>query len=668
MDESISYGNGPQQDSIGERDDRSVVPGWRASGLDIGRDIRDIRVFTERLAPAYREYPDDSEGDDERRRDQELESNRLIEIAKRSGLYISPEGCSVYGVLQPGKTKESIVYVNQDADVVVKLKDPFAGTTLKKNLPEDAIYEHIIHNLYFPETRYGFMGITEINGRIRIVLKQKFIHSIHNAKEQDALQALTGFGIRSFTTYTAEDDYVRIRDYCGQNALIDEHGKVMFIDPMIGHKVPAKIMIDAFMSQVFEKKQSNVMSALENHLDNGMQVRELPKTDSENERLIQLSKFYIERDSRLSLGEQSVFRDAISKNLVPEIVALAFQIRHNEVLIFKDRQELENVLERLFGQHVPADDILFSNRRFDLFKQATGRSVNEVLVLHAYSIDELGSNSFNKRSTIRDYLDDILSKAEKMDVFELELAFKEANRRISFERGMGFYPSKKIQEQIILLAGHINRARQELIKWVKRGYRTSNTRFDKLLRREFLPVYKLPDKDVMLTPEGRTYIKGIQKNWRMTPREEAGVEVARAQLMLLYAHKKDGLLVDKKGAGEFYLATVQEKGRSYNLLSGRGQDEGFMKLSELRLNIQDGENRIVPGMSKSLIDASQRITDVLISADNPKSIAPVGKNPLLEAKMERLKDDMKRQDKFLMRNINGNRRFANAKGKKRGKE
>ena len=139
MDESISYGNGPQQDSIGERDDRSVVPGWRASGLDIGRDIRDIRVFTERLAPAYREYPDDSEGDDERRRDQELESNRLIEIAKRSVLYISPEGCSVYGVLQPGKTKESIVYVNQDADVVVKLKDPFAGTMLKKNLPEDAI-------------------------------------------------------------------------------------------------------------------------------------------------------------------------------------------------------------------------------------------------------------------------------------------------------------------------------------------------------------------------------------------------------------------------------------------------------------------------------------------------------------------------------------------------
>lgn len=72
-------------------------------------------------------------------------------------------------------TGESIVYLSKDESTYTKMKSPFAKAPIKNTLPNDIIYEHLIHNVLFPSTRYRFVGISEdING-IRIVLQQKNI-------------------------------------------------------------------------------------------------------------------------------------------------------------------------------------------------------------------------------------------------------------------------------------------------------------------------------------------------------------------------------------------------------------------------------------------------------------------------------------------------------------
>lgn len=382
-----------------------------------------------------------------------------------------------------------------------------------------------------------------------------------------------------------------------------------------------------------------------------------------NNALLKHAKLILERDERLSIGEQNILKEAVSKGLVPDVIALAFQLRHNEALIFKDKMELENAVARVFGLKVPADNILYSGNRFELYKRHTGRSVNENIVLYTTSLDEISQFPQYKQSTVRDYLDEVLSKAETMDVFELELALKEVNRRLDAERALGVNPSKKTLEQIALLDGHMKRARGELLKWAKRGYRTNNTRLDKILGREFHPRYKLPDKELMRTSEGKSFVKGLKRGEEVSPRERARFELSHAQLLVVYAQRRSNLLIDKELARDMLISSVSEKGKTVNLLEGRNPEEGFMRLSELKFNIQDGENRIVPGMSKSLIDASQKMTDILVSQDNPKSINPPGKNPLQDRREQLFAKHAKAEEKTILKWINQRTEASQRNGK-----
>ena len=42
-----------------------------------------------------------------------------------------------------------------------KIKNPFAKSHLKRHDIRDAIYEHIVHNILFPETTLQFLGVCE---------------------------------------------------------------------------------------------------------------------------------------------------------------------------------------------------------------------------------------------------------------------------------------------------------------------------------------------------------------------------------------------------------------------------------------------------------------------------------------------------------------------------
>lgn len=145
---------------------------------------------------------------------------------------------------------ESVVYVDDSNNRVVKVKDPYAKDNLKGHAASDALYEHIVHNLLFPNTQYRLIGISDDSvGDVRFVLEQDIIRQDVPATQADIDQYLTKeLGLtkveKPYLHY--ENDYYSITDVDagGDNVLIDEDGAVCFIDPIIKFKRPAVEVIN----------------------------------------------------------------------------------------------------------------------------------------------------------------------------------------------------------------------------------------------------------------------------------------------------------------------------------------------------------------------------------------------------------------------------------------
>lgn len=100
-------------------------------------------------------------------------------------------------------------------------------------MPDDAILEHVVHNLIFPETKYPFLGISAVMDEVRIVLEQNFVPSIFQASRQQIENSLRSKSLYPDGPYKFSNKYVNITDVMGDNVLIGENGKVYFIDPII---------------------------------------------------------------------------------------------------------------------------------------------------------------------------------------------------------------------------------------------------------------------------------------------------------------------------------------------------------------------------------------------------------------------------------------------------
>ena len=133
-------------------------------------DRSDIRVFETGLST--QQYGDNRQST---RTAEEEECLRLIKIAKEQGLYIDKSDWGKFGDRRMIPTGESIVFLSEDGTTFTKVKSPFAKAPMKHILPEDIIYEHLIHNILFPSTRYRFVGFSEDIKGIRIVLQQRNI-------------------------------------------------------------------------------------------------------------------------------------------------------------------------------------------------------------------------------------------------------------------------------------------------------------------------------------------------------------------------------------------------------------------------------------------------------------------------------------------------------------
>ncbi|MBO4333839.1 MAG: hypothetical protein J5875_11830 [Paludibacteraceae bacterium] len=214
-------------------------------------DRCDIRVFETGVQHKPYGTGEDGQTTLEQTSAERKETERLIAIAKANGLFVEPGTIALFGDKLGTKTSECDIYFNCVSNLVFKVKDPFAKWMLKELHAEDAIYEHIVHNLLFPNTRYKFIGISENQGNLRIVLSQPFISSTNKQPSDEEIVAyLAGLGLEADGRYYYGNDYVSVTDVgtASDNVLKGDNGELFFIDPIIKLKKPAPEVIDFLLS------------------------------------------------------------------------------------------------------------------------------------------------------------------------------------------------------------------------------------------------------------------------------------------------------------------------------------------------------------------------------------------------------------------------------------
>ena len=200
-------------------------------------DLSRVRVLAEAFASQSGGTPDSSPRDSIR---------KVIEVAKSCGLYItvpsvsSPTGV-VIGELVSKRTGESEVYFNAAEHSYYKVKRPSAKAHIKQTSPCDWLYEHIIHNILFPDTAYEFVGITEEVGELKIVLRQLNVPSESFPTDPQIAATLAALGLHPEDRYFFGNDLLAVTDVSAQsdNVLLDDNGNLRFIDPLIRLKKPA---------------------------------------------------------------------------------------------------------------------------------------------------------------------------------------------------------------------------------------------------------------------------------------------------------------------------------------------------------------------------------------------------------------------------------------------
>lgn len=203
------------------------------------RDLNSILIFTQALSI---ELGNGDELSESELRDKTSET--LINIAKQNDLYVSAEHYSDFGERKTRPSGESVVYKN--GDIYTKVKDPFAKRAIKHTHAEDVIYEHIIHNMIFPNTRYAFKGISDDCGDVRFILTQEEVsaHKLPTNRQIDNYMKAI-LGLSQEDAYTWGNWLYSITDVnaTSDNVLLGEDGNLYFIDPLIKLKKSAKEVV-----------------------------------------------------------------------------------------------------------------------------------------------------------------------------------------------------------------------------------------------------------------------------------------------------------------------------------------------------------------------------------------------------------------------------------------
>ena len=186
------------------------------------------------------------------------ESERLITLARKLGDYIPSAAWSSFGLRNTKPSGESVVFVDEKNSRVIKFKDPFAYVSLKNDNPYNALYEHHIHNHFFGEVGYRFLGISQdpVNGDVRFAFEQPFIKSVAKPSKD---QISYWFKEKGFELtedgFWYTDGYVSFTDVWEDNCIKDSEGNLHFIDPIIKFERDPKEVLSHYIEQVNMRKE-----------------------------------------------------------------------------------------------------------------------------------------------------------------------------------------------------------------------------------------------------------------------------------------------------------------------------------------------------------------------------------------------------------------------------
>lgn len=191
------------------------------------------------------------------RTEQEAFGHYLISKAQEIGVYIDPFLLSSFGERKRKPSGECVVYVNEARGLVYKIKDPYAKSPMKGHAATDAIYEHVVHNLLFPQTRYKLIGITKSSlGEVRLVLEQNYLKDGYEPTTQKQIDKylIDGLQLKKEGMYWYGNEYFAITDVdpASDNVLCDDNGNLFFIDPIIKFKKTANEIIGRYLKTAAE--------------------------------------------------------------------------------------------------------------------------------------------------------------------------------------------------------------------------------------------------------------------------------------------------------------------------------------------------------------------------------------------------------------------------------
>ena len=172
------------------------------------------------------------------------ESGCLIAAAKIANCLL--EAKSVPGTRYSVRTGESEVRMVQREQMYYKIKNPFAKSHLKRHDIREVIYEHVIHNILFPETALQFLGVCEDGREARLIYSQKAVRTERRPTDEQIEKYLASLGLEREGRYEFGNEFLFVTDVGqdGDNVLLGDDDKLYFIDPIIGFKVPALELID----------------------------------------------------------------------------------------------------------------------------------------------------------------------------------------------------------------------------------------------------------------------------------------------------------------------------------------------------------------------------------------------------------------------------------------
>ena len=223
-EEHISGGNGRERGIL------HSLPSFRERIIS---DIRSIRVLASACSDERSRDSGEMPSDPIRR-----ESRALIAAAKSVGCFV--DAAAVPGSRYTIRTGESEVRMVQPEQVYYKIKNPFAKMHLKKHPIEYALFEHVVHNILFPDCRLEFIGVADDMHEARIVYRQNAVCSDTRPDDRQIEECLSEMGLQRKGRYSFGNDFVFVTDV-GQdsdNVLLDDEGNLRFIDPIIGFEQP----------------------------------------------------------------------------------------------------------------------------------------------------------------------------------------------------------------------------------------------------------------------------------------------------------------------------------------------------------------------------------------------------------------------------------------------